>query len=265
MSGLTHDYFGIDYNRSLYYTKIKTVSSPSCYKGYKDEVVLDEVVLAVEFPWDVITLLTVVNKANNTQLRRQVLRMAMKRIRKIAILNKILAVKGLPPGYTIRETEPISVLGWGYEKFVDSLLNITDTSTYDCWAGASWYSLWLVLCLSAAEDHGEWTSAIVLRRMEERGVRTVFHGTNHAVMDDILKSGLDPSFRVTDRNWDFFGVDYKMSLQSTMAKTVPLPRHPKLLVFLVIEKPVGLLAPNFTMISTEGVPLVGIVSGSNKF
>lgn len=87
------------------------------------------------------------------------------------------------------------------------------------------------LFLKSAEHEADQTDFIAV---EQRGVRTVFHGTNHAVMDAILRSGLDPMFRQCET--DFFGIDYGTSLGFSRKKTTPVPARWKLLVFMVIAK-----------------------------
>ncbi|CAM6118517.1 unnamed protein product [Calypogeia fissa] len=185
----------------------------------------NEVDLVVEFPWDGPSFLAVVAKANDTQLRRMMLMMAVDRIRKTASLKRVLSFKGLPP-CTIRENPYLGPGHAAYENFIESLLGITDTSTM---AGKELFELFLK---SAAHDADDTAVTCV----EERGIRTVFHGTNHAVMDAILKSGLDPKCRRQDLNEDYFGIEYVTSLRYTQDKTPqPFSRTCyKVLVFLII-------------------------------
>ncbi|CAM6118497.1 unnamed protein product [Calypogeia fissa] len=183
--------------------------------------------LVVEFPWDAGSFLTIVGKANDTQLRRQVLVMAVDRIRKTASLERILALKELST-CTIRENPYLGPGHPPYENFIDSLLNVTDTTTP---AGDKLFEMFLK---SAADDADE----TELTGVEKLGLRTVFHGTNHAVMDAILNSGLDPKCRHRYLNADYFGVRYPTSLAYTIRKTqVHSPTRCRLLVFLVIVDP----------------------------
>ncbi|CAM6118519.1 unnamed protein product [Calypogeia fissa] len=184
----------------------------------------DEVDLVVEFPW---SFLSIVSKANDTQLRRRVLAMAVDRIRKEARLKRVLALKGLAT-CTVRENPYLGPGHAPYENFIESLLQITDTNAN--FEGEEIFKLFL---RSAADDADE----TALTSVEKRGLRTVFHGTDHAVMDAILNSGLDPNCRRNGRVEDFFGIDYNTSLRYTKQKTVRGLFEStcyKLLVFLII-------------------------------
>ncbi|CAM6118525.1 unnamed protein product [Calypogeia fissa] len=207
----------------------------------------NEVDVVVELLWDGPSLLAIVAKANDTQLRRQVLLMAVDRIRKTKSLKKILALKGLPK-CTIRENPYLAPGHAPYENFIESLLNVTDTSTPD---GKTLFELFVH---SAADEADETTLTLV----EKWGLRTVFHGTDHAVMDAILKCGLDPNCRRPGLTHDFFGSNYNRSLIYTKMRTVSSPSCYKLLVFLIISEPSDFLGSQF--FKTE----ICTMSSSNK-
>ncbi|CAM6087566.1 unnamed protein product [Calypogeia fissa] len=90
----------------------------------------NEVDLVVEFPWNSKTVLTTVATANDPKLQRQVLIMAMDRIRKTKSLKKILGFKGLPM-CRIRENPYLGPAHAPYKNFIELLLNVIDTSTPD--------------------------------------------------------------------------------------------------------------------------------------
>ncbi|CAM6084049.1 unnamed protein product [Calypogeia fissa] len=181
-----------------------------------------DVDLVVVFPWNATAFVTIVAKANDTQLRRQVVGMAVDRIRKTASLNKIVAMKEVPE-YTIRENPYLGPGHAPYENFIDSLLKVTDTSTT---VGKELSERFLE---SAADDADE--SALTC--VEKLGLRTVFHGTDHSFIDSILKSGLDPKCRRSGLTEDYFGLEYFTSLDYTTNEE----DGSKLLVFLVIKAP----------------------------
>ncbi|CAM6114305.1 unnamed protein product [Calypogeia fissa] len=68
--------------------------------------------LVVEFPWDAGSFLTIVGKANDMQLRRQVLVMAVDRIRKTAEDSKFRKNSGVERTIHMHNTgEPLSGAG----------------------------------------------------------------------------------------------------------------------------------------------------------
>ncbi|CAM6114353.1 unnamed protein product [Calypogeia fissa] len=182
--------------------------------------------LVVDLQWDVKSFVNIVAKApNDTHLRRQVLAMAVDCIRKTAHLDKILTMKLLPP-YAIRENPYLGPGHVPYENFIDSLLEVTDTSTT---SGKELFERFLE---SVADD----ADKAALTCVDNLGLRTVFHGTDHGVIDAILKSGLDPNCRLYGWTKDFFGIDYETSLIYSDHEE-DVPTNPKLLVFLVIGDP----------------------------
>jgi hypothetical protein len=87
---------------------------------------------------------------------------------------------------------------------------------------------------NAADDSGDDS----FKALEQGGIRVVFHGTRHGVMEAILKSGLDPNFRHPHLREDYFGVDFGTSLHYTrnaMRITKARPTTLKLLVFMILD------------------------------
>ncbi|CAM6084097.1 unnamed protein product [Calypogeia fissa] len=198
-----------------------------------------ELDFVIEFPWDARSFITMVAKANDAELRRRVLVMALDRIRRPPSLSKVLAAKRLK-SFTIRENPYLTHGHAPYENFIESLLATTDARE----------KLFDVL-LESAGDKADRTAFYCL---EKQGVRTVFHGTNHAVMDNILNAGLDPNCRSGHLSEDYFGIDHLTILRFTKKNTVPPPQNWKLLVFMIIVQPVDV------------VPYSGAVAvASNKF
>ncbi|CAM6118793.1 unnamed protein product [Calypogeia fissa] len=169
-----------------------------------------------------------VAKANDAELRRRVLVMALDRIRRPPSLTKILAAKGLK-SCTIRENPYLAPGNAPYENFIESLLATTDARE----------KLFEVLLESAGDKADE----TAFNSLQKQGVGTVFHGTNHAFMENILNTGLDPKRRSPHLSEDYFGIDHSTSLRYTQSRTtcIPAPPNWKLLVFMIIVQPFALV------------------------
>ncbi|KAL3690002.1 hypothetical protein R1sor_016311 [Riccia sorocarpa] len=144
-------------------------------------------------------------------LRRKILVMALDQIREEQFSSRSLDVKGVP--YQSVRANPYLKSGHSpYENFLDSLTTATAPLQSE---GITLYGQPMKPCVPLMNKVDE-----TLRSLDEQGLHFVFHGTNEAVMDDILKTGLLPSFRISspgDRDW--FGTAYEKSLRYTRSKT----------------------------------------------
>ncbi|BBN09356.1 hypothetical protein MPTK1_4g19110 [Marchantia polymorpha subsp. ruderalis] len=110
-------------------------------------------------------------------IRRKILEIAILRITEQKSLSKVLDLKRVPS----RSIRPNPYLGRGhgpFDSFVSSLKN--DRSAKEIYDAAR----------QLASDPTD--SAVSL--LETMGLYILFHGTNHNVMDNILKTGLLPNF-----------------------------------------------------------------------
>ncbi|BFI33853.1 hypothetical protein MPTK2_4g19060 [Marchantia polymorpha subsp. ruderalis] len=177
--------------------------------------------IVIEISWSPESLKAAEAFSGKPSTRRKILEMAILRITEEKTLTKVLDLKGVPS----RSIRPNSYLGRGhvpFNNFVSSLENdILAKEVYDA-------------VLQLASDPTD--SAVSL--LQTQCLYFLFHGTNHNVMDNILKTGLLPSFRQGGRMQDWFGVHYTTSLDYTRSRNqMPTGGHSgcKLLLFMVLR------------------------------
>ncbi|KAL3690005.1 hypothetical protein R1sor_016314 [Riccia sorocarpa] len=158
-------------------------------------------------------------------LRRKILVMALDRIREQQFLSKSLDVKGVP--YQSVRANPYLKSGHSpYENFLESLTTAT----------APLQSVGITLYDTILETAATSPTVENLRSLGKQGLHFVFHGTDEAVMDDILNTGLLPNFRMSGHHEEWFGNAYTTSLQYTRNKT-KIRQGNSLLYFFVLQSP----------------------------
>ncbi|BBN09349.1 hypothetical protein MPTK1_4g19050 [Marchantia polymorpha subsp. ruderalis] len=181
--------------------------------------------IVIEISWSPESLKLAEAFSENPSTRRKILEMAILRITEEKSLSKVLDSMGLS-SRSIR-IRPNPYLGRGhvpFDNFVSSLEN--DTLAH--------------LLLDAVLQLASNPSFSAIRRLKIRGLYILYHGTKHSVMDNILETGLLPSFRQAGRMQDWFGVHYTTSLDYTHSKNNILMisahdcRGCKLLLFMVL-------------------------------
>ncbi|KAL3690019.1 hypothetical protein R1sor_016328 [Riccia sorocarpa] len=182
-------------------------------------------------------------------LHRQILTVALDCIKEEGSLIKVLEWKAV--AYQSVRVNPYMKPGpenSPYENFIDSLVTVPCCRKVFRSPNGS-----LVEQERSSEDlYGQILAAVSgglsgmnLRILECLGLHFVFHGTNQAVMDSILKTGLLPLFRRSgncDKDW--FGVDYRASAGYSKATTKPAAAIDKVLLFLVLDPDVELGKPS---------------------
>ncbi|BBN09358.1 hypothetical protein Mp_4g19130 [Marchantia polymorpha subsp. ruderalis] len=177
--------------------------------------------IVIEISWSPESLQAAEAFSGMLPTRTKILEMAILRITEEKLLSKVLDLKRVP----LRSIRPNPYLGRGhgpFDSFVSSLEN--DRSAKELYDAA----------LQLASDPTD--SAVGL--LQTMDLYIIFHGTNHNLMDNILKNGLLPNFRGLGRMEDWFGLDYRMSLHYTRSRNqMPRECHSgcKLLVFMVLR------------------------------
>ncbi|KAL3690004.1 hypothetical protein R1sor_016313 [Riccia sorocarpa] len=179
-------------------------------------------------------------------LRRKILVMALDRIREQQFLSKSLDVKGVP--YQSVRANPYLKSGHSpYENFLESLTRATAPLQSE---GVTLYDTILETAATSPTDGN-------LRSLDKQGLQLVFHGTNEAVMDDILDTGLLPNFRVSTTDRIQVAFRRTRNMRSTRRTSLSrLPHRP------ILRKNQELLHSNTHRLDSSRLMPITLVSSS---